>query len=915
MQHTTSGAQEPTRVHVIAHTHWDREWYLTREQYRARLVDLVDRVLDRMTAEPDFTHFHMDGQTIVIEDYLEVRPEREAELRRRVAEGRLLVGPWYVMPDMFLVSGEALVRNLARGLRLADEAGGAMRVGYMPDPFGHVAQMPQILVGFGLEGAVLWRGFGGPKAEYLWEAPDARRVLLLHLPPEGYCNGLRLPQQLAAEAGAAEAMKVVARERDRSATGQVLLMVGVDHVEPHPRLLQLAASLDRAPGTTAALSTLPAYVEAVKTAAASRPGSLEVIRGELRGGEDYAYLLPGVLSARTYLKRANARVQRELERWAEPLSLFASMCGAAPDTGLLRHAWKTLLQNHAHDSICGCSIDAVHEENVTRFAWALQVAEIVTGRAVRTIASRLPPSPSGTVRGVAVNSGATAWSGVIEGTVEIPTGPVEEGQDLDVSQLEEPVDFFGEAAGVAAVTDHRGRRLDVQVLDVSDGVTHRMSRYVPPVAVRVRRVRMAIRLVDLPALGCAALDIHVGAGRPAATAPPDGARAEARALENGLVRVEVREDGTVDVTDKRSAHSYRRVFALDDVGDVGDEYTYSPPRLDVRVTSAGVRNVRVRPLEDGPLQAALLIELVLPVPAAAASDRTTRSSATAELDVAVEVRIRAGSAAVESVIRVDNRARDHRLRVLFDTGAHAVDLHRADTAFGIAERRSRQAVPQGALVETPVDAAPMQSFVDAGDAETGAVVVADGLAECEVVTTPSGAATAVTLLRSVGALSRDDLATRRGHAGPGLGTPGAQCPGTHTFRVAFVPRAAPPGAGDLFGIARRLLAPPRLFSAYGGDGSLPAATSFLHLAGIAGTDVVLSACKAADDRSSALLRVFEAGGKTASVVVSAAAPIRSAHLVDLAERRLAACRVEDNRVELRAEPFRISTIELELEGR
>ena len=148
-------------IHIVSHTHWDREWYLTREQYRLRLMGLIDRVLDRLEENPRFTHFHLDGQTIVIEDYLEVRPDQEERLRSHITAGRLLVGPWYVMPDMHLVSGESLVRNLALGHRIAERFGGVMGAGYMPDPFGHVAQMPQILAGFSLDSAILWRGFGG----------------------------------------------------------------------------------------------------------------------------------------------------------------------------------------------------------------------------------------------------------------------------------------------------------------------------------------------------------------------------------------------------------------------------------------------------------------------------------------------------------------------------------------------------------------------------------------------------------------------------------------------------------------------------------------------------------------------------------------------------------------------------------
>src|SRR5437763_136072 len=129
-------------IHVVSHTHWDREWYLTREQFRLRLVALVDRLLDLLDNEPAYKYFHLDGQTIVLEDYLEIRPEQHARLRRAIASGRILIGPWYVMPDEFLVSGESIVRNLARGHRIAREFASPMPVGYLPDVFGHVAQMP-----------------------------------------------------------------------------------------------------------------------------------------------------------------------------------------------------------------------------------------------------------------------------------------------------------------------------------------------------------------------------------------------------------------------------------------------------------------------------------------------------------------------------------------------------------------------------------------------------------------------------------------------------------------------------------------------------------------------------------------------------------------------------------------------------
>src|SRR5882672_343441 len=412
-------------IHVVSHTHWDREWYLTHEQFRLRLVALVDRLLDLLDADPEYKHFHLDGQTIVLEDYLEIRPEQEARLRAAIAAGRVLIGPWYVMPDEFLVSGESLVRNLHRGHRSARAFGTPMAVGYLPDLFGHVGQMPQIWRQFGLDNTILWRGFGGPNAEYWWKAPDGSRVLMMHLPPEGYCNATRIVFE--PDAMMARAAEKVSYERGRTRTGQALLMNGVDHVEPHTAIPALVRKLSSLPDQHAQHSTLPAYVAAVRTAVDSIRPDLETVAGELRSGTDYANLLPGVLSARVYLKQQNAHVQTLLESYAEPLAVMAHRLGhrSAQGDGLghrsaqreggtspfqypagqLRHAWKTLLQNHPHDSICGCSIDAVHEENMTRFARARQVGDAVVDSALDAIADAVPaPSSPGVIRAVVVNT-------------------------------------------------------------------------------------------------------------------------------------------------------------------------------------------------------------------------------------------------------------------------------------------------------------------------------------------------------------------------------------------------------------------------------------------------------------------------------------------------------------------------------
>jgi alpha-mannosidase len=866
------------QVHLVSHTHWDREWYLTREQFRLRLVDLVDRVLDRLDRDPGF-RFHLDGQTVVLEDVLEVRPEAEARLRAHVSSGRLLVGPWYVMPDQFLVSGEALLRNLEMGQRLAARFGPPMPVGYIPDPFGHVAQMPQLLRLRGLESAVLWRGLGPGPTERWWESPDGSRVLLLHLPAEGYCNALRLPL-LPLDRMAEEAAALVAREAARSTASQVLLMAGVDHVEPHDGLDDLARVLARLPGVEGGLSTLPAYVEGARQAV--QGATLEVVHGELRGGQDHAFLLPGVLSARIYLKQANARAQRELEHWAEPLSTFAWRHGAAFPRGPLDYAWRTLLQNHPHDSICGCSVDAVHEENVSRFARVQQVAEGIGERALGHLAAQLAPPPAGVLRCVVVHTDTRAFRGVLETAIDIPYESTEPGRDVPRALLEVPYVFVPPQQALASVSTTDGAPVAVQLLGEEEATVWAMSRFEPPWTLRARRLRLLID-ATVPGCGVAALDLHFDgpAGTPTVRDP---VRAGARWLENGALRVDVNADGTVDVQDKRSGIRYPRCLELEDTGDVGDEYTYCPPERDRCVTSADARGVRVSVVEQGPLRAGLRVELWLPLPRAATADRRARDLDNVETPVCVELRLASGAERIEATISVHNAARDHRLRVRFSTATPALGA-RADSAFALVERPAAPPpAPPGAR-EDAVATAPLLSLVDAGDTRAGLSLFADGLTEYELEAGDEGVI-ALTLLRCVGFLSRDDLATRRGHAGPGLPTPGAQCPGAHTFRVALQPRGAPPEAHDLFAAARAFLSPPRVFAHAGGCGSVIAPHTFLEVEG----DVVPSACTLARDGEAVLVRAFNPAPREARASLrlaggtAVAAPVRPYAIVSLESR-------------------------------
>ena len=338
---------EPTVVHLIPHTHWDREWYEPFQTFRLRLVDLVDQLLERMEADSRL-RFTLDGQCATVDDYLEVRPEAEPLIRRLVAEGRLAIGPWQILMDEFLVSGETLVRNLELGWARATALGGAMRVGYLPDMFGHVAQMPQILRRAGIDRAVVWRGVPAviDRNVFTWSSPDGSAVEAEYL-VGGYGNGAYLfdvPDRLATKL----AEHVDANE---SFYGRhsILAMYGTDHAVPSPRLADLvdAVNADGSP-VVVRIETLAEYATRaeVDVAETKRPRWT----GELRSGAR-ANMLMNVASARVDLKIACARAERLLERYAEPLTALHG--GVWPERAL-ELAWRRVVDNSAHDSICGC---------------------------------------------------------------------------------------------------------------------------------------------------------------------------------------------------------------------------------------------------------------------------------------------------------------------------------------------------------------------------------------------------------------------------------------------------------------------------------------------------------------------------------------------------------------------------------
>jgi len=801
------------RAFVVPHTHWDREWYERFEGYRARLVPMVSKLLDLLERDTAFRSFTFDGHTIWAEDYLEKRPDDRPRVESLIRAERLFIGPWYVLADNLLVSGESLLRNFQEGLRVSATFGRATRVGYVADPFGHPAQTPQLLRGFGYSSYIFSRGVGdeGERvgAEFLWQAPSGDRVLATHL-VDHYSGGLQLVGDLAESA---QQLRARLRGRLRRifdvmtayANGStLLLMVGDDHVDAYPRLPEAVSVLhELTPSIDVRITSLEEYEAAVAQPRGTVIG--EMVRGR------YRPILRGVNSTRVWIKQENVDCERLLLERCEPLAALAG--GGASDE--VRSLWRTLLQNHPHDSICGCSIDDVHDLDMApRFALVRRDGEALTARLERQLGGP--------------GNEPIVWSAV----------PWERD----------------------AVVALGGRPT---------------------------RVRCA-------ALGTAPARRADGAG---VSSPAEGV------IENEALHVEVARDGSFAVIDRVTGERSGPHGALLDEGDRGDEYTYSyaGPTLGSRDLT-GTRHTAIA--GD---RATVTVELELLLPAGLREDRLARLPDLVPCAVHAEISLDAGARRVDVRLVVDNQARDHRLRVLCETGTRSL-MHRAGAAFAWLDRETRVS-PRPGWVEQPTAERAVHDLVAVEGATRGLAVGVDGLREYAVL--HDGRTIAITLLRAVGFLSRGDLPERKGHAGPALATPSAQCIGEREYRYCVVPLA-----GDItLPLAARAihewLSPP-----WSGRGDA-APRSFYS---IDGDPVVQPSALRAGPEGAIIARLFNPARESASATLRFARRAVEARAVDLREgdlalgntgldivRTAAPPDVVDGAVAIRLAPYEIGT--------
>jgi len=747
-------------AYVVPHTHWDRAWYLPFEEFRIKLVRTFDKLLEIFREDSRFNAFSFDGQTVVLEDYLQIRPENEKVIRKLVTDGRLAVGPWYVLPDEFLVSGEAIIRNLLIGHRIASDFGRVMKAGYIPDPFGHISQIPQILRGFGIDSLIFSRGSGRKVRQaglvFKWVGPDGESWVHAVLQAGMYVN---LRSWGVPEGEPADTLNVDYRlalqqvhnlidlmEKWKNPTRILLLNNGHDHLPAQPKVPDMIdyvnANQDRA---TLVQGTFEDFVVALREdvrSLASPP-----VRGELHEGMEVG-LLSGIFSTRMYIKQANATAQTLLEKVCEPLSTFAWSLGADYPSSLLLYAWKELLNCHPHDDIGGCSVDSVHEDDMDRFRRVQQVGETLSRRALDDIARHVS-CPAG--RGLIVYN-PLSFRNSREVKLSVPFRKEELPANL---QLLDPT-----GAKVPAVVQwSRGTR-DFGELSI------------------------AFLAEDVPACGYRLYTLAEAEERE----PRKDSVPPAKAIENEFFKVTPNPDGTVNVREKETGITYKRLNFFEDVEDTGDEYDYSPLPASgsVRITSRE-KPARIVVVRSVPYKQSIEVSLELRVPRGLTRDRTARSRQMVSLPIRSTVTLYRGIRRVDFETKVENVARDHRLRAGFPTGIHASYAF-AESKFDVVKRPLRFPRYTEKYHQPPVPTQHVETFVDIDDRRRGFALLNDGLPEYEARQEAGGVTLYQTLFRSVGWLSRGDLLTRKqGGAGPPIPTPGAQMPGTRTFRYSIVP--------------------------------------------------------------------------------------------------------------------------------
>ena len=775
------------KVYIISHSHWDREWYMAYEQHHMRLIELIDDLLELFEVDPSFNSFHLDGQTIILDDYLQVRPEKRQAIQQAINEGKLRIGPFYILQDDFLISSESNVRNMLIGMEESRKWGTPVMLGYFPDTFGNMGQTPQLMKQAGISAAAFGRGvkpigfdnqvleaenYSSQYSEMWWKGPDQTAIFGL-LFANWYSNGNEIPVEK--EAALAFWKQKLADAEQYASTNHLLMMNGVDH-QPVQKDISKAIHLanELFPDYEFIHSNFTDYLEAVQKDVPEDLGSVE---GELTSQEtDGWYTLANTASARVYLKQWNTKVQRQLENITEPLATMAYEVSGNYPHDQLDYAWKTLMQNHPHDSICGCSVDSVHREMIPRFEKADEVGKYLAQDSLEQLTAAIDTTgfPKDSFPFVIVNTAGMDKTGEAEITIELERKRFAEGI---------PEQLYQELENLPKRKYHVETKSGATIPAILSEETVQFGYDLPKDRFRVpymaRMIKVTLPLENMPAFSWETFALVEGEAK--AEEKETMIHQSGRIIENGPLHLTIEKNGTITMEDRKNKRKLNNLHIFEDIGDIGNEYIFKQPFCDQPILSSNKENSEVKVLVDTPeiAKISILQEMEIPVSADERLEKeqqmvvefryrkAERSKEKRILQIKTLMTIRKDSKKIDFETTLDNQMKDHRLRVLFPTKLH-VEHHEADSIFEVVKRPNHVSKSW----ENPTNPQHQQAFVNIHDEEYGVTVGNFGLNEYEV--TEDGQI-AVTLLRSVGELGDWGY----------FPTPEAQCLGEHRFNYSI----------------------------------------------------------------------------------------------------------------------------------
>ncbi|HLO30941.1 MAG TPA: glycoside hydrolase family 38 C-terminal domain-containing protein [Anaerolineales bacterium] len=816
--------QQRIQCHFISNTHWDREWRYSAQRTRYMLVSMLDMLFDIFDKEPRFQSFHMDSQTLPIQDYLEACPEKEALIKKYVEAGKLVIGPWFCLPDEFIVGGESLIRNLLLGHKIARRFGPVSKTGYSPFSWGQISQMPQIYQGFGIDVASFYRGinpFVAPKSEWVWEGADGTQIIASRLGARPRYNVWYVIQRpvywneqnennrlmswgrghgpfrfidtekseldyqyahpifIYSEENIPARAEQALREQDPDwSTPHRFWSAGHDSSCPDIREVRLIEDCNCALSGRADVfhSTVRAWQDGLR---AHRNADWPVLQGEMRHSQTKggaAGLFGWVISSRTYIKQENFKTERLLNSYAEPLAVFASLLGAPYPQNFIDLAYNWLLQNHGHDTVAGCGRDVISDDAMYRFRQSQEIGTCILERAMIDVAGSIDLSAWKTdeMALVVYNPAPFPRTEVISTVIEIP-------MEWKSKNFE--------------ITDEQGRTLRTQTTKMISPF-YQIVQSPNDVAnlFPSSRYQVEVEFKDVPGFGYRTFQV-----KPVKEIYPKQPKSMLTgplSMENEYLAVALHANGTIAIEDKVSGQRYDELGYFRDRGEVGSPWEHTPPMED-RIFTTLASNAEITLVKDGELETSFRVKIDWSLPESRAEGNKCRSSHFRNYPIINTVTLRAGQPWLEVSTEVDNTVEDHYLQVCFPTNIQAKCVA-VQGQFDVIERPIAQgdSIP---YTETPMTEHPMNSFVDRSNGSIGLALLNEGLKAYEAQDDLTSTI-ALTLIRAypLQICVTQDMLTDYSQMDKG-----SQCLGKQRFRYAIFPHTGDWEKGKVWEAAER----------------------------------------------------------------------------------------------------------------